>query len=78
MVPIRSDDVHMQFCKNYAVDCVSDLGYFLQMVENLGSRAQIAEGTSVNLQAAVDTGMGNANVSDVFDYFRTPEKKLRR
>lgn len=80
-----SNSPFMQFCKNYAVDGVSDLGfsianankdlgYFLQMVEDLGSRAQIAEGTSANLQAAVDAGMGNANVPDIFDYFRTLEK----
>lgn len=80
-----SSSPFMQFCKNYAVDGVSDLGfsianankdlgYFLQMVEDLGSRAQIAEGTSANLQAAVDAGMGSANVPDIFDYFRTLEK----
>lgn len=75
-----SNSPFMQFCKNYAVDGVSDLGfsianankdlgYFLQMVEDLGSRALIAEGTSANLQAAVDAGMGNSNVPDIFDYF---------
>lgn len=80
-----SNSPFMQFCKNYAVDGVSDLGfsianankdlgYFLQMVEDLGSRAQIAEGTSANLQAAVDAGMGNANVPDIFDYFLKLEK----
>ena len=80
-----SNSPFMQFCKNYAVDGVSDLGfsianankdldYFLQMVEDLGSRAQIAEGTSANLHAAVDAGMGNANVPDIFDYFLKLEK----
>ena len=80
-----SNSPFMQFCKNYAVDGVSDLGfsianankdlgYFLQMVEDLGSRAQIAEGTSANLQAGVDAGMGNANVPDLFDYFLKLEK----
>ena len=70
----------MQFCKNYAVDNVSDLGfsianankdlgYFLQMVEDLGTRSEIAEGTSANLQAGVDAGMGNGNVPEIFDYF---------
>ncbi len=75
-----SSSPFMQFCKNYAVDGVSDLGfslsnankdlgYFLKMVEDLGTRAQIAEGTSNNLQAAVDARMGNGNVPEIFDYF---------
>lgn len=80
-----SNSPFMQFCKNYAVDGVSDLGfsianankdlgYFLEMVEDLGTRAQIAEGTSANLQAAVDAGMGNGNVPEILDYFLTLEK----
>ena len=80
-----SNSPFMQFCKNYAVDGVSDLGfsianankdlsYFLQLVEDLGSRTQIAEGTSANLQAAVDAGMGSDNVPDIFDYFLKLEK----
>ena len=80
-----SNSPFMQFCKNYAVDGVSDLGfsianankdlgYFLQMVEDLGTRAQIAEGTSANLQAAVDAGMGAGNVPEIFDYFLTLER----
>ncbi|MBT8083631.1 MAG: NAD(P)-dependent oxidoreductase [Woeseia sp.] len=75
-----SSSPFMQFCKNYAVDGVSDLGfsianankdlnYFVKMVEDLGTRAQIAEGTSTNLQAAVDAGMGNGNVPEIYDYF---------
>jgi 3-hydroxyisobutyrate dehydrogenase len=75
----------MQFCKNYAVDGVSDLGfsianankdlgYFLEMVEGLGTVSQIAEGTSANLQAAFDAGMGNGNVPEVFDYYRQLKK----
>jgi 3-hydroxyisobutyrate dehydrogenase len=75
-----SNSPFMHFCKNYAVDGVSDLGfsignankdlgYFLEMVENLGTRAQIAEGTSANLQAAFDTGMSNGNVPEIYDYF---------
>ena len=75
-----SNSPFMQFCKNYAVDGVSDLGfslanankdlgYFLKMVEDLGTRAQIAEGTSSNLQAAVDADMGSGNVPEIFDYF---------
>ena len=70
----------MQFCKNYAVDGVSDLGfsianaskdvsYFLQMVEDMGARAEIAEGTSANLNAALDAGMGDGNVPEIFDLF---------
>lgn len=80
-----SNSPFMQFCKNYAVDGVSDLGfsianankdlgYFLQMVEDLGTRAQIAEGTSANLQAAVDAGMGPGNVPEIFDYFLKLDK----
>lgn len=75
----------MQFCKNYAVDGVSDLGfsianankdlgYFLEMVKGLGTVSQIAEGTSANLQAAFDAGMGNGNVPEVFDYYRQLKK----
>lgn len=75
-----SNSPFMQFCKNYAVDEVSDLGfsianankdlsYFVKMVEDLGTRAQIAEGTSSNLQAAFDAGMGDGNVPEIYDYF---------
>ena len=70
----------MQFCKNYAVDGISDLGfsinnankdlgYFLKMAEDIGMPAEIAEGTARNLQAAVDAGMGGGNVPEIFDYF---------
>jgi len=80
-----SNSPFMQFCKNYAVDGVSDLGfsianankdlgYFVQMVGDLGTRALIAEGTSTNLQAAVDADMGAGNVPEIFDYFRDLEK----
>jgi 3-hydroxyisobutyrate dehydrogenase len=73
------------FCKRFAVDGVSyrgfsianankDLGYFLNMVEDIGTRAEIAEGTSHNLQAAVDADMGNGNVPEIFDYFVRLEK----
>ena len=76
-----SSSPFMQFCKNYAVDDVSDLGfsianankdlgYFLKMVEDLGTRSQIAEGSSANLQAAFDAGMGNGNVPEIYDYFK--------
>jgi len=75
-----SNSPFMQFCKNYAVDNVSDLGfsianankdlgYFLEMVEDLDTRAQIAEGTSANLRAAVDADMGNGNVPEILDYY---------
>jgi 3-hydroxyisobutyrate dehydrogenase len=75
-----SNSPFMQFCKNYAVDGVSDLGfsignankdlgYFLEMVKDLGTRAEIAEGTSANLQAAFDAGMANGNVPEIYDYF---------
>jgi 3-hydroxyisobutyrate dehydrogenase len=75
-----SSSPFMQFCKKYAVDGVSDLGfsignankdlgYFLEMVKDLGTRAQIAEGTSANLKAACDAGMGKGNVPEIYDYF---------
>lgn len=75
-----SNSPFMQFCKNYAVDGVSDLGfsianankdlgYFLEMVKDLETSAPIAEGTSANLQAAFDTGMGPGNVPEIYDYF---------
>ncbi|GAA0854723.1 NAD(P)-dependent oxidoreductase [Aliiglaciecola litoralis] len=80
-----SNSPFMQFCKNYAVDNVSDLGfsianankdlgYFLQMVEDLGTESKIAEGSSANLQAAFDAGMGSGNVPEIFDYYRKLEK----
>ncbi len=80
-----SNSPFMQFCKNYAVDNVSDLGfsianankdlgYFLQMVEDLGTESKIAEGSSANLQAAFDAGMGQGNVPEIFDYFKKLEK----
>ncbi len=80
-----SNSPFMNFCKNYAVDGVSDLGfsisnankdlnYFVQMVEDMGTRALIAEGASSNLQAAVDAGMGGGNVPEIFDYFLKLEK----
>jgi 3-hydroxyisobutyrate dehydrogenase len=75
-----SNSPFMQFCKKYAVDGVSDLGfsianaskdigYFLQMVEDMGTRAQIAEGTNANLQAALEAGLGDGNVPEIFDLF---------
>lgn len=80
-----SNSPFMQFCKNYAVDNVSDLGfsianankdlgYFLEMVEDLGTVSEIAEGTSANLNAAVDADMGNGNVPEIFDYFLKLER----
>ncbi|OSP55600.1 NAD(P)-dependent oxidoreductase [Pseudoruegeria sp. SK021] len=80
-----SNSPFMGFCKNYAVDGVSnlgfsinnankDLGYFLKMAEDLGTRAEIAEGTSHNLQAAVEAGLGDGNVPEIFDYFLKLEK----
>lgn len=80
-----SSSPFMQFCKNYAVDKVSDLGfsianankdlgYFLQMVSDLGTESRIAEGSSSYLQAAFDKGMGQGNVPEIFDYFLELEK----
>ena len=75
-----SNSPFMKFCKNYAVDGVSDLGfsinnankdlgYFVQMMSDLGSRSLVAEGTSASLKAAVAEGMGDGNVPEIFDYF---------
>jgi 3-hydroxyisobutyrate dehydrogenase len=80
-----SNSPFMQFCKNYAVDGVSDLGfsipnankdigYFVEMVNDLGSKTAIAEGTSANLKAALDAGLGEGNVPEIFDYFLKLEK----
>lgn len=77
-----SNSPFMGFCKNYAVDNVSDLGfsianahkdlgYFLKMVADMGTLSEIAEGTAHNLQAAVDAGMSDGNVPEIFDYFMT-------
>ena len=75
-----SNSPFMQFCKKYAVDGVSDLGfsianarkdigYFVQMMEDMGARTEIAEGTLANLQDAHDAGMGDGNVPEIFDMF---------
>lgn len=75
-----SNSPFMQFCKNYAVDGVSDLGfsianankdlgYFVEMMKDLGTKAPIAEGTSGHLQAALEAGMGEGNVPEIYDYF---------
>ncbi|MCC2605164.1 NAD(P)-dependent oxidoreductase [Planctobacterium marinum] len=80
-----SSSPFMQFCKNYAVDNVSDLGfsisnankdlhYFVQMLSDLGTESKIAEGSSGYLQAAFDAGMGRGNVPEIFDYFCKLEK----
>lgn len=80
-----SNSPFMKFCKHYAVDNVSDLGfsinnankdlgYFVQMMSDLGSRSLVAESTSASLQAAVDAGMGNGNVPEIYDYFVKLEK----
>ncbi|SDJ55126.1 NAD(P)-dependent oxidoreductase [Aliiruegeria lutimaris] len=80
-----SNSPFMQFCKNYAVDGVSDLsfsinnankdlGYFLKMAEDLGTQSEIAQGTSHNLKAAVEAGMGDGNVPEIFDLFLKLEK----
>ena len=80
-----SNSPFMKFCKNYAVDNVSDLGfsinnankdlgYFVQMMNDLGTTSLIAEATSTNLKAAVSADMGNGNVPEIFDYFMKLEK----
>ena len=76
-----SNSPFMAFCKKYAVDGISDLGfsinnankdlgYFLEMAADMETRAKIAEGTAHNLQAAVEAGMGDGNVPEIFDYFK--------
>ncbi|MUU78420.1 NAD(P)-dependent oxidoreductase [Winogradskyella endarachnes] len=80
-----SNSPFMKFTKNYAVDNVSDLGfsianankdlgYFVQMIDDLGSVSDIAKATSGNLQAALDAGMGSGNVPEIFDYFTKLKK----
>ncbi len=80
-----SNSPFMQFCKKYAVDGVSDLGfsvanankdlaYFVQMVTDMGTRSAIAEGTSSNLKAAIDAGLADGNVPEIFEYFLKLEK----
>jgi len=80
-----SNSPFMKFCKNYAVDNVSDLGfsianankdlgYFVHMMKDLGTVSEIAEATSSNLQAAFDADMGSGNVPEIFDYFLTLQK----
>ncbi len=75
-----SNSPFMQFCKFYAVDgeeklgfsvanANKDLGYFLEMVKDLGTESLIAQGTSTNLQAAVDAGLAQNDVPVIFDYF---------
>jgi 3-hydroxyisobutyrate dehydrogenase len=80
-----SNSPFMAFSKKYAVDGISDLGfsinnankdlgYFLEMAKDMGTRSEIAEGTSNNLQAAVDAGFGEGNVPEIFDYFKDLEQ----
>ena len=80
-----SNSPFMQFTKSYAVDgeeklgfsianANKDLGYFLEMVKDLGTESAIAEGTSKGLQAAVDAGLGQHDVPVVFDYFTKLDK----
>jgi len=75
-----SNSPFMQFCKFYAVDgeeklgfsianANKDLGYFLEMVKDLGTQSLIAEGTAKSLQAAVDAGLGQHDVPVLFDHF---------
>ncbi len=75
-----SNSPFMQFAKKYAVDGVSylgfsianaskDVGYFLGMVGQMDTRAEIAKGTFANLEAALDAGLGDGNVPEIFDLF---------
>ena len=58
-------------CRVAAARARAALGYFLKMVEDLGTESKIAKGSSADLQAAFDAGMGNGNVPEIFDYYRT-------
>ena len=80
-----SNSPFMQFCKFYAVDgeeklgfslanANKDLGYFLELVKDLGTESAIAEGTSKGLQAAVEQGLGQHDVPVIFDYFYQLQK----
>jgi 2-hydroxy-3-oxopropionate reductase len=80
-----SNSPFMQFTKFYAVDgeeklgfsvanANKDLGYFLEMVKDLGTESPIAEGTSKGLKAAVEAGLGQHDVPVVFDYFTKLDK----
>ena len=51
-----------------------DLGYFLEMVKDLDTVSQIAEGTSANLNTAVAADMDNGNVPEIFDHCLKLEK----
>ncbi len=75
-----SNSPFMQFCKKYAVDGVSDLGfsianaskdigYFVQMTQDMHTASEIAESTSANLAAALEAGMGDGNVPEIYDLF---------
>lgn len=75
-----SNSPFMQFCKNYAVDGVSDLGfsvanaakdidYFVEMAQDMNTRSEIAEGTAANLAAALEAGMADGNVPEIYDLF---------
>lgn len=75
-----SNSPFMEFCKFYAIDgeqklgfsianAYKDLGYFLEMVKDLGTQSLIAEGTAKSLQAAVDAGLGQHDVPVLFDHF---------
>lgn len=75
-----SNSPFMQFCKNYAVDGVSDLGfsianaakdinYFVQMTEDMSTQSEIAAGTAANLAAALKAGLGDGNVPEIYDLF---------
>ena len=47
----------------------TDVHYFLQMSEDLGTSSEIAICTFASMQAAIDVGLGNGNVPKIFDMF---------
>lgn len=81
-----SSSPFMQFCKNFAVDGVSDLGfsianankdlgYFVELMKDLNTQSPIAEATSGHLANAVEVGMGQGNVPEIYNLFLINKSK---
>jgi 3-hydroxyisobutyrate dehydrogenase len=66
---------------NNMVECLQKNGFELKVMDlnqnavaAVVARGGATEGTSANLQAAFDAGMGDGNVPEIFDYFLKLEK----